>query len=94
MIGQTHLMLLALLQLPMYTLATRHRQTLKVEPVENRQCIIERYAYLKKKLIFLNVLFCVVLEHQLVPAYFDVKMRARYAKCVHVGRSASTVSSH
>src|SRR4029434_7532091 len=30
---------------------------------------------------------CVLLEHQLVPAYFDVKMRARYAKCIHVGRS-------
>src|SRR4029434_5606836 len=26
-----------------------------------------------------------------VPAYFDVKMRARYAKCVHVGRSAIAV---
>ena len=44
-IGQTPLLLLALLQLPMYALATRHRQTLKVEPVENRQCNIERYAY-------------------------------------------------
>ena len=36
----------------MYALETRHRQTLKVEPVENRQCIIERYAYLKKIIYF------------------------------------------
>ena len=59
----------------MYALATRHRQTLKVEPV-----------------FILYFLFCVLLEHQLVPAYFDVKMRARYAKCVHVGRSVLCTS--
>lgn len=32
---------------------------------------------------------CVLLEHQIVPAYFDVNMRAWYAKCVQVGRSVS-----
>lgn len=29
-----------------------------------------------------------ILEQQIVQAYREVKMRARYEKCVHVGRSA------
>ncbi len=31
------------------------------------------------------------LKWQIVPAYFEVKMRARYAKCVQVGRSANGI---